>query len=182
MRADGSGKRRLTRVPVDNDYNSIPRWSPDGKQIAFVHLSPDVTYSLWLVRADGTHAHAVTHAPCSSRYCAREVEPSWSPDGKRIVFVRASTISVVAAKWFASAGNSPGRRASLSGLVLRRQMDRFRSQHHPLARAPQWVWAAPADRGGAWLIRLVAGLQPHRLLRWPHQHDHYRQASETTHG
>jgi len=82
MNADGSGQRRLTGGRnADND----PRWSPDGRWIAFTRgtscTDNGCKLDIWLIRPDGTGARPLTHDGGSA-------EPTWSPDGKRIAFDR----------------------------------------------------------------------------------------------
>ena len=84
MNADGSGVRRLTHNTVYDDH---PAWSPDGKWIAFARQDRasaklgDVNFDIWVVRASGTGARRLTKSRDD------EVEPAWSPDGKRIAFL-----------------------------------------------------------------------------------------------
>jgi TolB protein len=72
MDADGSGQRNLTRSPA-NEWS--PSWSPDGGLIAFY------SGQLYVMRADGSHAHPVTKI--EGEY------PAWSPDGRRLAFMSA---------------------------------------------------------------------------------------------
>jgi Tol biopolymer transport system component len=65
---DGSPQHRLA-------VGSYPRWSPNGKQIAFERKS-----NIWVMNANGSNAHKVTHNGASHR-------PAWSRDGKTLVFV-----------------------------------------------------------------------------------------------
>ena len=68
IRPNGDDARTL--VPGD-----APDWSPDGKQLVYVHNG-----SIWTVNADGTDAHQLIpngHAP------------AWSRDGQMIAFMRA---------------------------------------------------------------------------------------------
>jgi len=61
--------------------NSSPRWSPDGREIAFVSS-----------RGDHSFIAIYDFGRDSVRYQApspdRDVSPRWSPDGKRIAFIR----------------------------------------------------------------------------------------------
>ena len=60
-----------------------PAPSPDGSQILYTReLNGGKTSDIWLVRADGTNPRRVTSSP------AREMDPSWSPDGTWFTFAR----------------------------------------------------------------------------------------------
>jgi len=54
-----------------------PRWSPDGRSIAYVKAG-----QLWTMRADGTAQRRLTTRPAAG--------PSWSPDGKWVAFASLS--------------------------------------------------------------------------------------------
>ena len=72
----GGTPRRLTTSPGANNH---PRWSPDGKNIAFVS-SRSGSSQIWLLPADGGEAHQLTKLPI-------DVDgPLWSPHGDKIAF------------------------------------------------------------------------------------------------
>jgi TolB protein len=80
IRPDGTGMKRLTN---DHIANEAPAASADGKWIAFNSSS-----SIWIVRADGTHERQVTHGSKDQSTGPVDLEPAFSPNGKRIVFWR----------------------------------------------------------------------------------------------
>ena len=84
-RVDGSGLRRLT----DDEYRDRkPRWSPDGKRLAF-YSNRDGHYNIWTVNADGSDLTQVT-----SEDSTDIMWPMWSPAGDRMVaeFLRLRTV------------------------------------------------------------------------------------------
>jgi TolB protein len=56
-----------------------PAWSPDGRQVAFVHFE-SFGAQIWVVGANGKKPHALT------KNGSWNVHPSWSPDGRSIVY------------------------------------------------------------------------------------------------
>lgn len=76
MPAGGGAMTRIT--DVFNDARQ-PRWSPDGRTIAFFAYR-DGGYDLWSVNPDGTNQRKVTWGTFDDR------EPIWSHDGTRIAF------------------------------------------------------------------------------------------------
>jgi len=80
MNADGSRVRLLAATHPDR---SRPRWSPDGRWIAFASPSdggPGCT-GIYITEVDGPKQEGLDHgAGC------RSGGPSWSPDGKQIAF------------------------------------------------------------------------------------------------
>ena len=82
MNDDRTGSRQLTKNTVSTDRH--PRWSPDGKRIAFTRIMDkklsQTSGELFIMNADGTNVQRFTDDNFSDNY------PSWSPDGKKIVF------------------------------------------------------------------------------------------------
>lgn len=83
MNDDGTNVTLLTDKPVFR-HPHHPRWSPDGKQIVFlmpVKLSGNNEYHLFLMNASGTNVR-----PLIEQQFGINDQPSFSPDGKRILF------------------------------------------------------------------------------------------------
>jgi serine/threonine protein kinase/Tol biopolymer transport system component len=74
---DGSERSQLTFPPLQV---ASPRWSPDGKQIAFMARLPANLWQIYLVPAEGGSPQQVV----SDR--ENEFEPDWSPSGNQLVF------------------------------------------------------------------------------------------------
>jgi len=77
-RSDGSQRLQLSYPPL---YPVLPRWSPDGKQIAFFGSSPGQKTKIYTISSDGgTPREMIPEDPQS------QWDPNWSPDGTSIVF------------------------------------------------------------------------------------------------
>ena len=76
-RADGSERLQLTLPPMNV---ALPRWSPDGKRIAFVGLVAGKPVKIYVVNADGRDLRKLVADEKG------EGEPTWSPDGKFLAF------------------------------------------------------------------------------------------------
>jgi TolB protein len=85
MNADGSGVTRLTQSA---GFDFYPKWSKDGKRIVFItgryaantEVPAVNELEIMTMNADGT---ALTRLTSDG---AADLDPDWSPDGKRIVF------------------------------------------------------------------------------------------------
>ena len=78
--AGGESPMQLTFPPL---HVQLPRWSPDGKQIAFAGQAPGKPRRLYLVPADGGDPQQITNGEAGP---AGDGDPNWSPDGNSIVF------------------------------------------------------------------------------------------------
>ncbi len=76
-RPDGSERVQLTYPPLSVN---MPRWSPDGRQIAFMGQAPGKHWQLYLVSADG----GSVERPLAEE--SDQADPSWSADGNSLVF------------------------------------------------------------------------------------------------
>jgi len=82
-RADGSERVQLTFPPVSV---SLPRWSPDGTQIAFINAQAGRPWRIFLISAQGG-----TPEPMLSEK-EYQADAHWLPDGKRMIFGRTPFI------------------------------------------------------------------------------------------
>jgi WD40 repeat protein len=76
-RTDGSERLQLSFPPVSA---FMPRWSPDGSQIAFMGQAPGTRSRVYLVPAEGGAMQQPI--PGDQNQC----DPNWSPDGNSLVF------------------------------------------------------------------------------------------------
>jgi hypothetical protein len=83
-RRHGNIVKQLYTDPLH--YISFARYSPDGRQIAFVKIpdtqTPFTVGELWVMNSDGSQARSLAEADAGHGYAA-----GWSPDGRRIAFV-----------------------------------------------------------------------------------------------
>ena len=76
-RADGSDRRQLTSAP---DRTALPRWSPDGSQIAYVSMQLGKPWKISTISRDGGSAQDIlveNHG---------QIDANWSSDGSQIMF------------------------------------------------------------------------------------------------
>lgn len=74
---DGGQPRQLTAGPKSD---SNPRWSPDGKHLAFTS-NREGKNQIWILPLAGGEARQLTHQKAGAG------APIWSPDGKKIAYV-----------------------------------------------------------------------------------------------
>lgn len=77
---DLSGKnlRLLSESPFPD---TTPRWSPDGKQIAFVSERSERNENIYLIDPKSQALRQLTQDP------AADYDPAWSPDSQSLIFV-----------------------------------------------------------------------------------------------
>jgi eukaryotic-like serine/threonine-protein kinase len=86
-KADGSERLQLSNPPL---YASLPRWSPDGKQITFFSVTPGRPSRIYIVSADG--GSPIELLPDDDH---SQADPYWSPDGSFLIFGSAYASSSV---------------------------------------------------------------------------------------
>jgi Tol biopolymer transport system component len=98
MNPDGSGQHELSH----NDRTDFdPAWSADGSLLAFTSSGADA--DIWVMNADGTGEHDVSNDPTGP-----DIHSAWSPDGRRIAFVKQN-FDGTSALWVMKADGSGQR-------------------------------------------------------------------------
>jgi len=93
VKVDGTGLRRITPDGMALNFCN-GSWSPHGNEILFSAHVPNFDYhsSIWVVHDDGSDLRQLPVADCggpnSDPATIGCFNPTWSPDGKKIVFAR----------------------------------------------------------------------------------------------
>jgi len=77
-KVDGSQRLQLSYPPL---YASMPRWSPDGKQIAFFSVTSGKPSRIYVVSPAGGNPQELM--PDDDHH---QADPCWSPDGRSLIF------------------------------------------------------------------------------------------------
>lgn len=94
---DGTELRNLTRRGCTGDClgYSEPAWSPDGREIAVMGAvgplpadGPPPVVGIFVMDADGSNVRQLTQLQPNSG--TEDHQPTWSPDGRRIAFMRSN--------------------------------------------------------------------------------------------
>jgi Tol biopolymer transport system component len=91
-RVDGSQRQQLT---FSGGRAALPRWSPDGKRIAYVNVEGSKPWAIFIVPAGGGESQPLLSEKLT------QIDINWSPDGDKIIFGRitqhhAEGLSIVA--------------------------------------------------------------------------------------
>jgi Tol biopolymer transport system component/DNA-binding winged helix-turn-helix (wHTH) protein len=76
-------------LPLTHDLRNtlMPRWSPDGKKIAFMGITYTGQWQIYVVSAFGGKARIAYHGTQAEGY------PDWSPDGKLLAFSEVTPVA-----------------------------------------------------------------------------------------
>ncbi|MBH1934472.1 PD40 domain-containing protein [Streptomyces sp. AV19] len=80
IRRDGTHRTRLLDGPATRTDNRQPNWSPKGGRLVLQRRERGRDWALYVMNADGTGLRGLTDVP------GEHTDPSWSPDGKSVVF------------------------------------------------------------------------------------------------
>ena len=127
--APGSTVRRLTR----DGHDSGPRWSPDGKHIAYLDRG-----DLWIMRAGGSHKKQLTsQAPGYT-----DTRPTWSPNGRFLAFVKTRRGAKFG--YLTRYDTTTGKTATFSTPYHSESPTRRQIKVTALPAAVAWAWARDA--------------------------------------
>ena len=82
-RARSNGDEKIQLTP-ESMVVFLARWAPDGKHLALMARDPGKAWQIYLIGAEGDDLHPLL------REARNAADPSWSPDGKSLVFGRVN--------------------------------------------------------------------------------------------
>jgi dipeptidyl aminopeptidase/acylaminoacyl peptidase len=153
--ADGTGGRQLTHgIPT-----SEPVWSHDGRELAFTGHTEAGEYTkfdrndIHVLDADGGEPRQLTHTAEG----LSSAEPAWSPDGRRVAFVRGTPVQGAGATFgaiFVMNADGSGVRRLTRGPSIRiprgrRTGARDTAEHGDPRRQRRWREVASGDPHGS---------------------------------
>jgi Tol biopolymer transport system component len=78
--SDGTQADQLTQ----NSADGYPKWSPDGRSIAFLRVGERPSIDLYVMNADGSEVRPVAKHAWTNPYA--RFNYTWLPDGKHLLY------------------------------------------------------------------------------------------------
>jgi dipeptidyl aminopeptidase/acylaminoacyl peptidase len=142
------GKKKAEQLEELLGESDTPRWSPDGRRIAFRSNRKDHSFIAVLEVA----TKKITYlAPTTNR----DASPAWSPDNKQIAFIRQPGVEFKRplipefprpwALWIADAQSGEGRELFHSGNAIEDSLPLFAFQSLQFTNAGRIIFASEKD-------------------------------------
>lgn len=132
-----SAPRRLTAGPRD----SSPRWSPDGRTLAFLRVASEKEKpQIYLLSMDGGEARQLTDLPRGASAAA------WSPSGRTIAFTSSTTATDLEKQRSAREKKEPEEKKKSDVHVVTRAVFRENGEG----------WLDPTHPGHIWTVEVSA--------------------------
>ena len=135
-RGDGAAAPAPPRPLTSGPHDSQPRWSPDGRSIAFVRATEGKPGQIFLLSMEGGEAVQLT------RLAKGAGSPAWSPDGRTIAFTSTTHPGLDDDSARVKPKHEPGR-------VVTRPVFRINGEGFLDPEHPPHVWIVPAAGGTA---------------------------------
>jgi TolB protein len=132
----------MTQVTDGASNDAQPRYSPDGRRIAFTSDRAG-HWDVWVVDRDGRNPVQITHDDMP------ELHPSWSPDGRRLVYCRLNARENRGELWIVELDNPGTRRYIGEGLFPAWSPDGSKiAYQRARSRGSRWfsLWTLHIDR------------------------------------
>jgi Tol biopolymer transport system component/DNA-binding winged helix-turn-helix (wHTH) protein len=156
---DRNGANPMQLIDRGPDLTGTPRWSPDGRQIAFDSRSSDSgregNADIYVVSAEGGQPRNLTMEP------SEDVAPSWSRDGKWIYF--GSTRSGSMQIWKVPADGGRAVQVTQEGGFEGFESHDGNFFYYAKGRSVPGIWQIPTGGGKETLL-----LEHHKAGYWRH--------------
>src|SRR6516164_3164937 len=130
----GDGSTAAPRSLTGGAHDSQPRWSPDGRTLAFVRGSEGKPGQIYLLSMEGGEAFQLT------RLAGGAGSPTWSPDGNTIAFTSGTDPALDSDSTRAKPKHVPGR-------VVTRPVFRLNGQGFIDPDHPDHLWTIAVAGG-----------------------------------
>src|SRR5947208_4816723 len=142
------GKKKVEQLDGLRGESDTPRWSPDGKRIAFRSNRKDHSFVAVLELA----TKKITYlAPTTDR----DASPAWSPDSKQVAFIRQPGVEFKPpvipeyprpwALWNADAQSGEGREVFRGGKAMKDSLPLFAFQSLQFTESGRIIFASEKD-------------------------------------